>query len=226
MLLMVLLTDCSQKHPQVMRLMSIKHPTWLNDGILLRELTCCRFTGWGIGSWSMKKQQRRSQNPDGFRVHCNTRDSCEVTCGTSWLTRLNESSISTQVQTAAVLQHQESTGKPSDDSAHGAGTFKLPSLKAERGNELKPNGRKLRTLEGRNELPLSKRQIITDSSSGQRLKKTGARQGSCAAPPQQKSSTSVQLTLSFSWCPITATPARWLWASICSCFDAWLFSEL
>lgn len=163
----VLLTDCSQKHPQAMRLVSIKHPSWLNDGILLRKLTCYRFTGSGIRSWSMKKQQRRSQNPDGFWVHCNTRDSCEVTCGTSWLRliRSNESSISNQVQTAAVLQHQESTGKPSDGSAHGAWTFKLPLLKAERGNEFKPNGRKLRTLEGRNEWPLSKRQIITDSSS-------------------------------------------------------------
>lgn len=161
---LVLLTDCSQKHPQ-RKLMSIKHPSWLNDGILLRKLTCCRFTGWGIGTRSMKKQERRSQNPDGFWVHCNTRDSCEVMCGTSWqrLIRLNESSISNQLQTAAVLQHQESTGKPSDDS--GAWTFKLPSLKAERGNEFKPNGRKLRTLEGRNEPPLSKRQIITDSSS-------------------------------------------------------------
>lgn len=82
--------------------------------------------------------------------------------------RLNESSISNQVQTAAVLQHQESTGKPSDDSARGAWTFKLPSLKAERGNEFKPNGRKLRTPEGRNKLPLSKRQIITDSKGWRR----------------------------------------------------------
>lgn len=113
-----------------------------------------------------------------------------------------------------MLQHQKSTGKPSD--AHGAWTFKLPSLKAERGNEFRPNGCILRTLEGRNQPPLSKRQIITDSSGSERLKKTGARQGSCAAPPQQKSSTSVQLTPSFSGCPFKLQTAlgRWTYLAV------------